>query len=75
MDLMKQIINNLQNLEQSLDTLLGEKNTLQNDIQTLKSENLDLKQRMQIIHSEMEGYIKELKEIREHYVSSNNNAQ
>ena len=74
MDLMTQIINNLQNLEKSLDELLGERESLKNDIQTLKSENGDLKKRMQIIHSEMELYIKELKEIREHYVSSNNNA-
>ena len=74
MDLMTQIINNLQNLEKSLDGLLGERESLKNDIQTLKSENGDLKKRMQIIHSEMELYIKELKEIREHYVSSNNNA-
>ena len=74
MDLMAQIINNLQNLEKSLDGLLGERESLKNDIQTLKSENGDLKKRMQIIHSEMELYIKELKEIREHYVSSNNNA-
>ncbi len=74
MDLMTQIINNLQNLDKSLDELLREKNTLQNDIQSLKTENADLKKRMQIIHSEMEVYIKELKEIRAYYVSSNDNA-
>jgi hypothetical protein len=73
MDLMSQIINNLQNLEKGLDELLGERIALKNDVQTLKADNEDLKKRMQAIHSEMESYIKELKEIREHYVSSNNN--
>jgi len=71
---MKQIINNLQHLDKSLDDLLGQRAELKNDIQKLKLENNDLKQRMKIIHSEMEGYTKELKEIRAHYVSSNNNA-
>ena len=74
MDLMSQIINNLQNLEKSLDDVLGERNTLKNDVQTLKTENESLRKRMQVIHSEMEVYIKELKAIRAHYVSSNNNA-
>ena len=68
MNLVNNIINNLQNLDKSLDKLLHEK-------AILKSENEDLKKRMQLVHSEMEGYIKELKEIREHYVSNNNNAQ
>jgi predicted nucleic acid-binding Zn-ribbon protein len=74
MDLMNQIINSLQDLEKHLDELLCEKKKLKDDIQSLKTENEDLKKRMQVIHSEMEVYIQELKKIRAHYVSSNNHA-
>jgi|GEM_PF-4676935 len=73
MELMTHIINNLQNIDQRIEELLTERDTLKNDIQIVKSENEDLKKRIEIIHSEMEGYIKELKKIREYYVSSNNN--
>lgn len=75
MDLMSKIINNLQNLESGLDSLLAENDRSKAEIHKLKEENEDLKKRIQIIHSEMEIYIKELKEIRAHYVSSYDNAK
>lgn len=75
MNLMNNIIASIQSLDKGLEKLLERRSALESEVQALKSQNEELKQRIKIIHSEMEIYIKELKEIREYYVSSNNNAK
>lgn len=75
MELMNKIIQSLQVIDKNITDVIDERDQLKNEIDRIRNENDELKKRMQIVYSEMEDYLKELKEIREYYVRSNNSAQ
>ena len=69
------VIDQLQNLDQKISQLLLERLEMKNALETLKTENKNLESRVSVAVSEINDYLKELEEIKAHYVNSNNNYQ
>ncbi len=69
------VIDQLHNLDQKVSQLLVERAEMKIAIDKLKTENKNLESRVSVAVSEINGYLKELEEIKAYYVNSNNHNQ
>lgn len=71
----KQLIDIIQEIGHRVDRLMDEVAKQDQQITELKSQNQELKKSNQATLDQIKEYIQELKQIRTHYVDSNNNAK
>lgn len=71
----KQLIDIIQEIGHRVDRLMDEVAKQSQQITELKSQNQELKKSNQATLDQIKEYIQELKQIRTHYVDSNNNAK
>lgn len=74
-EIAQNVINQLQNLDQQITQMLADRLEMKMALDKLKTENQDLEHRVSVAISEINGYLKELEEIKAYYVDSNNNNQ
>lgn len=67
------VISQLENLDTRISTLLEERIEMKSAMKKLEAENEKLQEKISNIQSEISIYLKELEEIKAHYVSSNDN--
>ncbi len=71
----KALIYLIKQINRSVDKLIFELNLKDKQIEDLKIQNQELKNSSAIILNQIKEYIKELEQIRNHYVDSNNNSK
>lgn len=71
----KALIYLIKQINRSVDKLIFELNLKDKQIEDLKIQNQELKNNSATILNQIKEYIKELEEIRNHYVDSNNNSK
>lgn len=71
----KALIYLIKQINRSVDKLIFELNLKDKQIQDLKIQNQELKNSSAVILNQIKEYIKELEQIRNHYVDSNNNSK
>jgi len=74
-EIAQNVIEQLQNLDRKITKLLEERAEMKITMEKLKTENQNLESRVSVAVSEINEYLKELEEIKAHYVDSNNNNQ
>lgn len=71
----KALIHLIKQINSNVDKLIFELNVKDKQIEELKIQNQELKNNSATILNQIKEYIKELEEIRNHYVDSNNNSK
>ena len=71
----KALIYLIKQINSNVDKLIFELNVKDKQIEELKIQNQELKNNSATILNQIKEYIKELEEIRNHYVDSNNNSK
>jgi hypothetical protein len=71
----KALIYLIKQINRSVDKLIFELNLKDKQIEDLKIQNQELKNSSAVILNQIKEYIKELEQIRNHYVDSNNNSK
>jgi hypothetical protein len=71
----KALIHLIKQINSNVDKLIFELNVKDKQIEELKIKNQELKNNSATILNQIKEYIKELEEIRNHYVDSNNNSK
>lgn len=71
----KALIYLIKQINRSVDKLIFELNLKDKQIEDLKIQNQELKNSSAVILTQIKEYIKELEQIRNHYVDSNNNSK
>ncbi len=71
----KALIHLIKKINSNVDKLIFELNVKDKQIEELKIQNQELKNNSATILNQIKEYIKELEEIRNHYVDSNNNSK
>lgn len=71
----KALIHLIKQINNNVDKLIFELNVKDKQIEELKIQNQELKNNSATILNQIKEYIKELEEIRNHYVDSNNNSK
>ena len=71
----KALIYLIKQINRSVDKLIFELNLKDKQIEDLKIQNQELKNSSAVILNQIKEYIKELEQIRNHYVGSNNNSK
>lgn len=71
----KALIYLIKQINRSVDKLIFELNLKDKQIEDLKIQTQELKNSSTIILNQIKEYIKELEQIRNHYVDSNNNSK
>jgi hypothetical protein len=71
----KALIYLIKQINRSVDKLIFELNLKDKQIEDLKIQNQELKNSSAIILNQIKEYIKELEQIRNHYVDNNNNSK
>ena len=71
----KALIYLIKQINKNVDKLIFELNLKDRQIEELKMQNQELKNSNQVILNQIKEYIKELEQIRNHYVDSNNNSK
>ena len=71
----KALIHLIKQINSNVDKLIFELNVKDKQIEELKIQNQELKNNSATIINQIKEYIKELEEIRNHYVDSNNNSK
>ena len=71
----KALIYLIKQINSNVDKLIFELNVKDKQIEELKIQNQELKSNSSTILNQIKEYIKELEEIRNHYVDSNNNSK
>jgi predicted RNase H-like nuclease (RuvC/YqgF family) len=71
----KALIHLIKQINSNVDKLIFELNVKDKQIEELKIQNQELKSNSSTILNQIKEYIKELEEIRNHYVDSNNNSK
>ena len=71
----KALIYLIKQINTNVDKLVFELNIKDKQIENLKIQNQELKNTSATILNQIKEYIKELEEIRNHYVDSNNNSK
>lgn len=71
----KALIHLIKQINSNVDKLIFELNVKDKQIEELKIQNQELKNNSAAILNQIKEYIKELEEIRNHYVDSNNNSK
>jgi peptidoglycan hydrolase CwlO-like protein len=69
----KNVISQLENLDNRISTILEERMEMRSSMKRLEAENEKLQKNISNVKSEISQYLKELEEIKAHYVSSNDN--
>ena len=71
----KALIYLIKQINKNVDKLIFELNLKDRQIEELKMQNQELKNSNQAVLDQIKEYIKELEQIRNHYVDSNNNSK
>jgi hypothetical protein len=71
----KALIYLIKQINRSVDKLIFELNLKDKQIEDLKIQNQELKNSSAVILNQIKEYIKELEQIRNHYVDNNNNSK
>ena len=71
----KALIYLIKQINRSVDKLIFELNLKDKQIEDLKIQNQELKNSSAVILNQIKEYIKELEQIRNHYVDNNNSKQ
>ena len=71
----KALIHLIKQINSNVDKLIFELNVKDKQIEELKIQNQELKNNSATILNQIKEYIKELEQIRNHYVDSNNNSK
>ena len=71
----KALIYLIKQINRRVDKLIFELNLKDKQIEDLKIQNQELKNSSAVILNQIKEYIKELEQIRNHYVDSNNNSK
>ena len=71
----KALIYLIKQINRSVDKLIFELNLKDKQIEDLKIQNQELKNSSAVILNQIKEYIKELEQIRNHYVDINNNSK
>jgi len=71
----KALIYLIKQINRSVDKLIFELNLKDKQIEDLKIQNQELKNSSAVILNQIKEYIKELEQIKNHYVDSNNNSK
>ena len=71
----KALIYLIKQINKNVDKLIFELNLKDRQVEELKIQNQELKNSNQAVLNQIKEYIKELEQIRNHYVDSNNNSK
>jgi predicted RNase H-like nuclease (RuvC/YqgF family) len=71
----KALIYLIKQINKNVDKLIFELNLKDRRVEELKMQNQELKNSNQAVLNQIKEYIKELEQIRNHYVDSNNNSK
>ena len=71
----KALIYLIKQINKNVDKIIFELNLKDRQIEELKMQNQELKNSNQAVLNQIKEYIKELEQIRNHYVDSNNNSK